>query len=91
MIELIGESNWRELAACQSADPELFFPVSGKRSAMAEVVRAKAVCASCTVRAQCLDFAVTTQQVHGIWGGTGEEERRVLILRDRRSAARQPG
>jgi WhiB family redox-sensing transcriptional regulator len=27
---------------------------------------------------ECLDFAITTNQEYGVWGGTSEEERRVL-------------
>lgn len=26
----------------------------------------------------CLEFAITTNQEYGVWGGTSEEERRVL-------------
>jgi WhiB family redox-sensing transcriptional regulator len=68
--------NWRDLAACQAADPELFFPVSAAGAALAEIARAKAVCASCAVRSRCLDFALRTHQSHGIWGGLDEQERR---------------
>ncbi len=48
--------------------------------------RAKAVCAGCPVQAECLAFAVETRQVHGVWGGLGEEE----LARLRRSL-RPPG
>lgn len=68
--------NWRDLAACQAADPELFFPVSAAGAALAEIARAKAVCASCVVRSRCLEFALRTNQSHGIWGGLDERERR---------------
>ena len=36
------------------------------------------MCRQCPVQADCLDFALTTNQDSGIWGGTSEEERRVL-------------
>lgn len=64
-----------------SADPELFFPISTAGPALGQVARAKAVCASCQVRQECLDFAIATTQVHGVWGGTTEEERRRLRRR----------
>jgi WhiB family transcriptional regulator, redox-sensing transcriptional regulator len=66
---------WQPLAACGSADPDLFFPVSAAGPSQAQVAEAKAVCARCLVRSQCLDFAVQTGQTHGIWGGLTEEER----------------
>jgi WhiB family redox-sensing transcriptional regulator len=30
------------------------------------------------VQTDCLDFALSTNQDSGIWGGTSEEERRIL-------------
>ena len=40
-----------------------------------QAAEAKAVCAGCLVRRECLAFALRTRQVHGIWGGLTEEER----------------
>ena len=74
-IRLAAERNWRSAAACRSADPELFFPVSGFGQALKQVADAKAICASCPVRRQCLEFALRTRQAHGIWGGLTEDER----------------
>ena len=39
---------------------------------------AKSVCARCQVRKQCLSYALATGPVHGVWGGTSEDERRHL-------------
>jgi WhiB family redox-sensing transcriptional regulator len=36
---------------------------------------AKAVCARCPVSRRCLDWAVSTQQAYGIWGGATNVER----------------
>jgi WhiB family redox-sensing transcriptional regulator len=33
------------------------------------VAEAKARCAGCPVKAECLAYAVATNQVHGVWGG----------------------
>jgi len=72
-------SDWWSLAACQSADPEVFFPISPLGAAGAhQTARAKAVCGKCLVRPQCLSYALASRQVHGIWGGTTEEERQLL-------------
>jgi len=76
---------WRESAACRSLDTDLFFPIGKTGPAVAEIQRAKAVCASCPVRQPCLAFALDTHQGYGIWGGYDEDERRVM-LRQRRKA-----
>jgi WhiB family transcriptional regulator, redox-sensing transcriptional regulator len=68
--------NWRLLAACRSTDPELFVPVSSTGKSLEQAAEAKAVCACCLVRRQCLAFALGTRQPHGIWGGMTEEERK---------------
>jgi WhiB family redox-sensing transcriptional regulator len=49
-----------------------------------QVTVALSVCAGCTVRQQCLDFAMQMAETSGIWGGTTPEER----IRARRKAAR---
>lgn len=64
--------------ACASEDPELFFPVSGSGPGHVQTARAKAVCRRCSVRQQCLIYALDTRQAHGIWGGLTEEERLAL-------------
>ena len=73
--ERLTGSDWWQLAACRSADPDLFFPVSGAGPAREQAAEAKAVCAGCPVRKECLTYAVITHQQHGIWGGLTEDER----------------
>jgi WhiB family redox-sensing transcriptional regulator len=73
--------DWWKSAACEGADPELFFPVSAVGPGEADVARAKAICAGCGVRRECLQFALATRQLHGVWGGTTEQERQ-LRFRD---------
>jgi WhiB family redox-sensing transcriptional regulator len=74
-VRPVDGKNWRPQAACRCADPDLFFPVSDCGESMAQVAEAKAMCAGCEVRAECLAFAMHTRQVHGIWGGLTEHER----------------
>ncbi len=60
---------WWERAACRSADPEMFFPLSGSGAeTLADIARAKAVCRSCAVREQCLDYALDSGQSYGVRG-----------------------
>jgi WhiB family redox-sensing transcriptional regulator len=78
---------WRDHAQCRDTDPELFFPVGTTGQALVSQDHAKRVCRECTVRQECLDYALDTNQDSGIWGGLSEEERRV-IRRKRAAAAR---
>ena len=70
--------DWRSRAACLSADPDLFFPISSSGPAVDQVAKAKSICAGCQVRQECLGYALATDQIHGVWGGTSEEERQLL-------------
>ena len=74
---LIAEGRWRSAAACRSADPEVFFPISNSGKSLEQIAKAKAICAGCPVGRECLAFALRTHQVYGIWGGATEEERDV--------------
>ena len=72
------DSGWRDGAACRDTGPNRFFPVGATGGAVEEIEAAKAVCRSCPVREQCLEFALATNQEAGVWGGTSEDERRKL-------------
>ena len=50
--------------ACWGADPDLFFPLPGQSADPA-----KAICAACPVRAECLALARARGEQFGIWGG----------------------
>ena len=75
--------NWRQRSACSGLDTEMFFPATDT-----EAVAAQAVCATCPVRDQCLEWALATRQEDGVWGGLTDNERRRLRRR-RRDAARR--
>jgi WhiB family redox-sensing transcriptional regulator len=92
MTTAMANSEWWRQGACLSAEPDLFFPISSHGAAGgADAARAKRICAGCQVRCECLDYALRTRQVHGIWGGSTEDERRILQNRARKAAARQSG
>jgi WhiB family transcriptional regulator, redox-sensing transcriptional regulator len=76
---MIAISSWWEQAACQSADPDLFFPVAAGSSGLSDIATAKAVCATCVIKRRCLEYALDTRQEHGVWGGTSEDERRAIV------------
>lgn len=70
--------DWRTRAGCRGTDPEVFFPVAenGPERERAEGA-AKAVCAGCPVRAQCLAWA-SEALPFGVAGGMSEAERAAL-------------
>jgi len=70
------DSGWRDGAACRSTDPNLFFPAGSTGAAVEQIDAAKAICQSCPVRGECLEFSMVTNQEGGIWGGLTEDERR---------------
>jgi WhiB family redox-sensing transcriptional regulator len=72
---------WQDRANCKGANADLFFPERG-----ASTRAAKAICRECQVREECLEFAITTGEKFGIWGGLSERERR-RIRRERQIAA----
>ncbi len=70
----VDRTRWMLGGACLREDPELFFPISALGPAQAQISAAKAVCARCPVRANCLSYALITQP-DGIGGGATREER----------------
>ena len=86
-----NSEDWRELGSCRTLATSLFFPIGQTGEAEVQIARAKKVCVTCPVRQQCLEFAVTTNQEYGVWGGCSEDERRVVRRqwRARQRAARK--
>jgi len=62
-------------ASCRDTHPEVFFPVTEEATRPA-----RAVCAGCPVREDCLAYALANRIHDGVWGGTSERERRALRL-----------
>ncbi|GAA4042275.1 WhiB family transcriptional regulator [Streptomyces shaanxiensis] len=70
--------DWRDHAACRHEDPDLFYPIGTSGPTVLQTQQAKAVCRRCSVREQCLRWALDMDQFIGIWGGKSEAERRAL-------------
>jgi len=71
-------SEWRLDARCRDTSPELFFPVGTTGQALVQIEQAKSICRTCPAITDCLEYALSTNQDSGVWGGTSEEERRKL-------------
>jgi WhiB family redox-sensing transcriptional regulator len=76
LLDELDQYDWQERALCAQTDPEAFFPEKGGSTR-----EAKRICASCEVRAECLDYALAFDERFGIWGGLSERERRRLKRR----------
>jgi WhiB family redox-sensing transcriptional regulator len=78
--------DWWQDAECRLYVGEVdFFPARGESAR-----DAKAVCARCNVRTDCLEYALRSEPLCGVWGGLSERERRQLRRdRERAGAARR--
>ena len=68
---------WQDEANCLDMPLNLFFYEEGERGEQRRdtLSDAKTICASCPVRANCLEHALSVPEKFGIWGGYDEKER----------------
>jgi len=73
--------DWVDLAACKGPHQTTFYgPMAFERKAerRRREARAKAICATCPVEERCREEALGRGEIHGIWGGLTEKERRAV-------------
>ena len=70
--ELIEQPVWMKDAACKGLPVRVFFPLK----AHSPPPTTRELCAGCPVGDQCLVYAVTMNEQHGVWGGLLPKERR---------------
>ena len=83
-----GDWDWAIQAACRGSGTHNFYHPDAERgpSKARREQRAKAVCATCPVIANCLEWALSAREPYGIWGGTTVEERDRILIQRRRIA-----
>ncbi len=59
---------WRNRSACRDSDPDVFFPIGTTGPALEQIETAQRICTACTVRDECLEFALATNQEAGHLG-----------------------
>ncbi len=64
---------WRRDSACKPHPTQWWFAGHPK-----EITRAKRICASCPVAAQCLEYAVARPALLGVWAATSATERAAM-------------
>lgn len=67
-------NRWQDAAACKGLT-DAMYPARGDFEGLQ---RALAICASCTVRAECLDYVMHLGEKEGVWAGTTGRERRAI-------------
>ena len=75
-VPITDERPWVVFSACRDADPDFFFPATRE-----EEEHALAICATCPVRLDCLEYALEARERFGIWGGLTEKQRKRLLRR----------
>lgn len=70
------DEDWRNRAACEGDDPELFFPERGQTLRVEIVQRCRK---DCPVQMDCLGSAIARREDHGMWGGYSERARRRMV------------
>ncbi|MBO0810701.1 MAG: WhiB family transcriptional regulator [Microlunatus sp.] len=68
----VFQEDWALQAKCRGMEDALFVEASEQK-------RARAVCAGCPVRSECLAEALDNRIEWGVWGGMTERERRLLL------------
>jgi WhiB family transcriptional regulator, redox-sensing transcriptional regulator len=76
---------WAKRALCAEADPEIFFPAHDDPA-----IEARKICTRCSVRTDCLQFALDNHEQYGIWGGLDPKERANLRRKLTRPKPAQP-
>jgi len=78
------DRSWQANGLCRGNHSYLFFPPSNverKEERERREHKAKAICAVCPVKVDCLEFALEIREPYGIWGGMTETERRQTLSR----------
>ena len=73
---ITDERPWVVFSACRDKDSDLFFPETKvqERSAIA-------ICSTCPVQSECIEYAFEADIRFGVWGGMTEKQRRRLARR----------
>ena len=73
---LLRRPAWQAHAACRG-EPVESFVANRHTGSPSAIARARAVCGGCSVKEECLAYALAHDEV-GIWGGTSESQRRQM-------------
>jgi len=89
---------WKDSAACRHEGPEMFFYETSKDASTPSIhgrsaeyreltIAAAALCGTCAVQQECLDYALVNNEAHGVWGGVSVSMRKSMRRAHARSEA----
>ena len=76
-------ANWEVDANCLGLELDAFFGTADQQQA------ATTICQPCTVRNDCLNYALTRNMEYGVWGGHTQDQLHTLRRRQRRARSRR--
>ena len=71
--QLVHRPPWHALANCRGVGPAAFVVERG-----GQYDTARALCAGCIVRSECLAVALADVELQGMWAGTSESQRKTM-------------
>lgn len=75
-----GDTTWMSRGACRNHSRDMWFPGPMHPTAVADTkAKAKAICDTCTVSNECLEYALRNRITYGMWGGTEPKTRRKML------------
>lgn len=80
-LESPDDGLWRDHANCRTLGTTDFFITasSNSRAVNKKISEVVALCDACSVRGECLRFAIDNNIIYGIWGGmTATQRKRYL-------------
>lgn len=93
-FERVPGDDWRDFALCKmenllaaEVDLNLFITVDNCKQTDPKLQMAKAICGSCVVKSDCLEYALEHDEQDGVWGGLTTVQRNAL--KNRRNRAMQ--
>jgi WhiB family redox-sensing transcriptional regulator len=91
LLKQLAGPEWMDESGCAKVpDPDIFFPPRDKALYKVIASEAKAYCfgdeerPACPVRKDCLIYAISHDEQHGIWGGLSHRERNALVRKWRK-------
>jgi WhiB family redox-sensing transcriptional regulator len=84
--------DWQLHGLCRRENPDVFFHPEGERGPARRNrdARAKQVCQTCPVLAQCRAHALQVREPYGVWGGMTEDEREAVYAASGSTVAGTP-
>ena len=80
-----ADNSWMVNAACRTVyNKDIFWPLTSDTQAAQPAL---AVCGTCDVVDDCLEYAMTNNETAGIWGGTTPVMRQFIRIQARKNPA----